>query len=80
MSVSGVSHPVPVKIPIWVPGIYNYLITTVKVIPSVPGWKGSGEDPPGIIPINELPPWHMVITLNIRQVIVIYVIVTYRPP
>lgn len=80
MSVSGVGHSVPVKIPIWISGIYNHLITIVKVIAPISGRKGSREDPPGIIHINELPPWNMIVTLNIRQIIIIYIIVAHRPP
>jgi len=78
--VPAVLAPVVITTPVWGIIIQHHFVTPVQIIVPVDPWQRCGEDPAASVKINELPAWHVIVHIYIRQIIIGGIIITRRTP
>ncbi len=58
----------------------HYFITPVQIIMAIPRWQVGSKNPAAVIQIDEHPSRHIIIHIHIRQIVIIYIIITHGAP
>jgi hypothetical protein len=76
-----VVHPAVVGVVEIRPGfIDDYLVTVVEIKIAIPGRQVAGKDPTAAILVDELMIRHIIIALDVRDVIIVYMVIAGGAP
>jgi hypothetical protein len=79
-SITGIGYAVIRKVHIRSGTFANHFITAIQIIPTATGRQIVREHPVGSAQINELASGNIIVTFNIREVIIVYGSITRRSP